>query len=100
MKYFSLVQHSLSIIVMAFFGILIGLAMVPSYFLFYEITELTNDDGMILEAFGICVSLGLGYILWGINILLICGFWGNTCCKLRTNMAFMLAFSWEDEIRK
>ena len=71
MKYFSLVQHSLSIIVMAFFGILIGVAMVPSYLLFYEITELTNNNGVMLEVFGICVSLGLGYILWGISILLI-----------------------------
>lgn len=76
MKYFSLVQHSLSIIVMAFFGILIGVAMVPSYLLFYEITELTNNNGVMLEVFGICISLGLGYILWGISILLICGFWG------------------------
>ena len=42
MKYFQVVQNVLSGIVMVLFGVLFGLAMLPSYFLFLEIGEITS----------------------------------------------------------
>ena len=42
MRNFELVQNVLSIIVMAIFGVIIGLAMVPSYLLFFELTSITE----------------------------------------------------------
>ena len=65
MKNFELVQNVLSVLVMALFGVIIGLAMVPSYLLFIELTSMTEGKGGLVEAVGICVGLGLGYIIWG-----------------------------------
>ena len=77
MKTFEVAQNVLSAIVMILFGGLFGLAIMPSYFLFLEITDRTNGKGELIEAAGFCMSLGLGYILWGIVLLLICGTLGS-----------------------
>ena len=77
MKSFELVQNVLSVLVMALFGVIIGLAMVPSYLLFIELTSITNGKGILVEAVGICVGLGLGYIIWGVVLLVICGLMGG-----------------------
>ena len=77
MKSFVMVQNVLSVIVMILFGVLFGLAMIPSYFLFLEIGEITNGEGDFVQAAGVCISLGLGYILWGVILLLICGTMGG-----------------------
>ena len=77
MKNFELVQNVLSVIVMALFGVIIGLAMVPSYLLFIELTSMTEGKGGLVEAVGVCVGLGLGYIIWGVVLLLICGLMGG-----------------------
>ena len=77
MKSFELVQNVLSVLVMALFGIIIGLAMVPSYLLFLELTSMSEGRGDLIEAIGLCVSLGLGYIVWGIVLLVICGLMGG-----------------------
>jgi len=76
-KAFEVAQNVLSAIVMILFGGLFGLAIMPSYFLFLEITDRTNGKGELIEAAGFCMSLGLGYILWGIVLLLICGTLGS-----------------------
>lgn len=72
-KSFEIVQNVLSVIVMILFGVLFGLALMPSYFLFMEIKELTSGKSDLVEAAGFCISLGIGYIVWGIFLLLICG---------------------------
>ena len=77
MKSFVVVQNVLSVIVMILFGVLFGLAMLPSYFLFLEIGEITNGKSELVEAAGFCISLGLGYILWGVVLILICGTMGG-----------------------
>ncbi len=77
MKNFELVQNVLSVLVMALFGVIIGLAMVPSYLLFIELTSMTEGKGELVEAVGICVGLGLGYIIWGVVLLVICGIMGG-----------------------
>ena len=77
MKNFELVQNVLSVLVMALFGVIIGLAMVPSYLLFIDLTSMTEGKGGLVEALGICVGLGLGYIIWGVVLLLICGLMGG-----------------------
>ena len=77
MKNFELVQNVLSVLVMALFGVIIGLAMVPSYLLFIELTSMTEGKGGLVEAVGICVGLGLGYIIWGVVLLVICGLMGG-----------------------
>ena len=63
MKNFELFQNLLSVLVMMLFGVIIGLAMVPSYLLFIELTSITNGKGILVEAVGICVGLGLGLSL-------------------------------------
>ena len=73
MNSFSTTQHILSVVIMILFGIIIGLAIIPSYFLFVGLTGITDDHGPIVKAFGICIALGLGYILWGVILILICG---------------------------
>ena len=73
MNSFSTTQHILSVVIMILFGIIIGLAITPSYFLFIGLTGITDDHGSIVKAFGICIALGLGYILWGVVLILICG---------------------------
>ncbi len=77
MNSFGPIQHFLSVFVMAFIGLIIGLAVIPSYFLFDWLTSLTQDQGSIYEALGACVGLGLGYILWGVSLITICGFLGG-----------------------
>jgi len=76
MNSFGTVQHILSVVVMALFGIIIGLALIPSYFLFFGLTGITDDQGAIIKIVGICIALGLGYILWGVTLILICGMIG------------------------
>ena len=56
--------------------VIIGLAMVPSYLLFIELTSMTEGKGGLVEAVGICVGLGLGYIIWGVVLLIVCGLMG------------------------
>ena len=77
MKSFEIVQSVLSVIVMILFGVLFGLAIMPSYFLFMEVKEITSGKSDLVEAAGFCISLGLGYIIWGIVLLLICGTMGG-----------------------
>ena len=69
MKNFELVQNVLSVLVMALFGVIIGLAMVPSYLLFIELTSMTEGKGGLVEA--------VGYIIWGVVLLVICGLMGG-----------------------
>jgi acetyltransferase-like isoleucine patch superfamily enzyme len=76
-KSFEVVQNVLTVIVMILFGGLFGLAIMPSYFLFMEVTDVTNGKGDLVEAAGFCISLGLGYIIWGVVLLLICGTLGR-----------------------
>jgi len=76
-KSFEIIQNVLSVIVMILFGVLFGLAIMPSYFLFMEVKEITSGKSELVEAAGFCISLGLGYIIWGIVLLLICGTMGG-----------------------
>ena len=77
MNSFEMVQNVLSIMVMILFGILFGLAMLPSYLLFLEIEKITTDKAEWIEAVGFCISLGVGYIVWGVVLLMICGTMGG-----------------------
>ena len=74
---FGRVQHILSVLVMALLGAIIGLAIVPSYFLFDWMTTTTDGQGKIIEAVVACISLGLGYIIWGVSLIIICGVLGG-----------------------
>ena len=74
---FGPVQHILSVLVMLFFGLIIGLAIVPSYFLFEWLTSFTKEQGSMFEAIGTCVALGIGYIVWGVCLIIICGALGG-----------------------
>ncbi len=74
---FGPVQHVLSVLVMAFFGVIIGLAVLPAFFLFDWLTSFTEGQGTMIEALGACISLGLGYIVWGVFLVIICGSLGG-----------------------
>ncbi len=74
---FGPVQHVLSVFVMAFFGVIIGLAVIPAFILFDWLTSFTEGQGTIIEVLGTCISLGLGYIVWGVFLVIICGALGG-----------------------
>ena len=61
---FGPIQHILSVLVMILLGAIIGLAIVPAYLFFEWFTFFTGGDEEVMEALGICVALGLGYIIW------------------------------------
>ena len=77
MKSFGPVQHILSVLVMILLGVIIGLAIVPAYLFFEWFTIFTEGDEEVIETLGICVGLGLGYIIWGVSLVLICGSLGG-----------------------
>jgi len=74
---FGPVQHVLSVLVMIFVGLVIGLALVPSYFLFYWLRSFTKEQDTLIEVIGTCIALGLGYIVWGVCLIFICGALGG-----------------------
>ena len=65
MNSFGPIQHILSVLVMILLGVIIGLAIVPAYLFFEWFTFFTEGDEEVMETLGICVGLGLGYIIWG-----------------------------------
>ncbi len=77
MNSFGPVQHVLSVLVMIFVGLVIGLALVPSYFLFYWLRSFTKEQDTLIEVIGTCIALGLGYIVWGVCLIFICGALGG-----------------------
>ena len=74
---FSLIQHVLTDPAAIFAAIIWGVAAVRSYLLFLEIKEWLVGQSFWVEIFGICIGLGLGYLLWGLVLLLICGILGG-----------------------
>ena len=74
---FGPIQHILSVLVMILLGVIIGLAIFPAYLFFEWFTLFTEGDKEVLETLGICVGLGLGYIIWGVSLVLICGSLGG-----------------------
>ena len=74
---FSLIQHVLTVPAAIFAAIIWGVAAVPSYLLFLEIKEWLVGQSFWVEIFGICIGLGLGDLLWGLVLLLICGILGG-----------------------
>ena len=74
---FSLIQHVLTVPEAIFAAIIWGVAAGPSYLRFLEIKEWLVGQSFWVEIFGICIGLGLGYLLWGLVLLLICGILGG-----------------------
>ena len=77
MNSFGPIQHILSVLVMILLGAIIGLAIVPAYLFFEWFTFFTEGDEDMIEALGICVGLGLGHIIWGVSLVIICGSLGG-----------------------
>ena len=77
MNSFGSVQHVLSVLVMALVGVIIGLAIVPSYLFFDWMTATTDGQDRVIEVVVTCISLGLGYIFWGVSLIVICGVLGG-----------------------
>tara|TARA_B100000676_G_scaffold299592_1_gene344139 strand:+ start:374 stop:1036 length:663 start_codon:yes stop_codon:yes gene_type:complete len=62
---------------MALVGVIIGLAIVPSYLFFDWMTATTDGQDRVIEVVVTCISLGLGYIIWGVSLIVICGVLGG-----------------------
>ncbi len=77
MNSFGRVQHVLSVLVMAMVGVIIGLAIVPSYLLFDWMATTIDGQSRVIEVVVTCISLGLGYIVWGVSLIVICGVLGG-----------------------
>tara|TARA_B100001123_G_scaffold5306_4_gene6866 strand:+ start:30305 stop:31006 length:702 start_codon:yes stop_codon:yes gene_type:complete len=74
---FALVQHLLTVPAAIFAAVIWGVCAVPSYLMFLEIKNWSEGHVLWTEALAICIGLGLGYLLWGLVLLLVCGILGG-----------------------
>ena len=76
MRGFHLIQNVLSMVVMLFIAVIWGVSAAPGYILVIQIRERIVGEGMMIEAIGTGIGLGLGYLIWGICMVMICGLLG------------------------
>ena len=77
MNYFTMLQHVLTTCFMLVAAVVWGVAAIPSVYIFLCSYEFLESATPMLKVVGISLSLGVGYILWGVSIVLltgICGF--------------------------
>lgn len=77
MRGFHLIQNVLSIVVMLFIAVIWGVSAAPGYILVIQIRERVVGEGVMIEAIGTGIGLGLGYLIWGICMVMICGLLGG-----------------------
>jgi len=75
---FSAVQHLLTLLILPFFGVLIGIGILPGYLVFLEIQEWSAmiEGGYVVTSLVTCIGLGVGYILSGLGIVFVTGAFG------------------------
>lgn len=75
---FDTLQHVLTIMILPFFGFLIGLGILPGYLLFVEFQDWSFASGNtgLVHSMWICVGLGMGYIVGGLGLLTATGISG------------------------
>jgi len=75
---FSAVQHLLTLLILPFFGVLIGIGILPGYLVFLEIQEWNamTEAGYVVTSLITCIGLGVGYILGGLGIVFVTGAFG------------------------
>jgi len=76
---FSAVQHLLTLLILPFFGVLIGIGILPGYLVFLEIQEwgaMTGGDYVVTSLIT-CIGLGIAYIVGGLGIVIVTGLSGS-----------------------
>ena len=76
MRGFHLIQNVLSVVVMLFIAVIWGVSAAPGYILVMRIREGVVGEGILVEAVGTGIGFGLGYLIWGICMVMTCGLLG------------------------
>ena len=77
MRGFHHIQNILSVVVMLFIATIWGVAAAPGYLIVMWIRDRVVGEGLLLEAVGTGIGVGLGYLLWGICMVMLCGMLGG-----------------------
>ena len=77
MRGFHLIQNVLSMVVMLFIAVIWGVSAAPGYILVIQIRERVVEEGILMESIGTGIGLGIGYLIWGICMVMICGLLGG-----------------------
>ena len=75
---FSAVQRMLTVLILPFFGALIGIGILPGYLVFNAIESWSisaGNDGL-LHSLWYCIGLGMGYIAGGLGVVFVAGLFG------------------------
>ena len=75
---FSMVQRLLTVLILPFFGVLIGIGIFPGYLIFNAVENWSvsvGNDGLI-HSLWFCIGLGMGYIAGGLGVVLVTGVFG------------------------
>ena len=76
---FSAVQHFLTLLILPFFGVLIGIGILPGYLVFLEIQEWGAMTGgsYVVTSLITCIGFGIAYIVGGLGIVIVTGASGS-----------------------
>ena len=77
MRGFHLIQNVLSVLVMLFIAVIWGISAAPGYLIVMWIRGRVVGEDLLMEAVGTGIGLGLGYLCWGICMVLLCGLLGG-----------------------
>ena len=73
-----MVQRLLTVLILPFFGVLIGIGIFPGYLIFNAVENWSvsaGNDGLI-HSLWFCIGLGMGYIAGGLGVVLVTGVFG------------------------
>ena len=71
MRGFHHIQNVLSVVVMLFIAVIWGVAATPGYLIVMWIRDRVVGEGLLLEAVGTGIGFGLGYLFWGICMVML-----------------------------
>ncbi len=77
MKSFEIVQNVLTMLVVPFLAGVVGISAVPAVFLFFEARVFLVSQDYWIEIVGTSLALGFACMLWGVTLVMLCGFLGG-----------------------
>lgn len=77
MKSFEIVQNVLTLLVVPFLAAVVGIASAPAVWLFLEARVILVEQEYWLEIIGTSLALGFACMLWGVTLVMLCGFLGG-----------------------
>ena len=77
MRAFDLVQNFLTLLVIPFLATVVGVAAIPAVWFFLEVRAILVNESEFIELIGTGIILGMSSMMWGISLVLLCGFLGG-----------------------